>query len=311
MITRPLVVKYIGNFRPQYSTENDYLDAFGDLGHHVEPCQEDDPNLADHWSDGRSLGDLLLYTRTWGLQPEWFDKLLARYRAAKIPTAAVHLDLFHGIGREHLITEDPMFRCEHVFTADGGHPIEWFGVNHHWLPPAVSRRAAMPIWGDWHSRENDVVFVGSYKRYHEEWPWRRQMIDLAADTLGSNFHLVAPELRKGEAMRGPERAALYQSGATFLTDSLMLGPRYWSDRIPETLGYGGYALLPDIPELKMFRGPLFTPGDPGSFLRAIREAQDTPPSKRREIAAANRGFVLQHDTYTERAQTMLETVGLS
>ena len=67
-------IAYIGNFRPERSTENAYRYAFERLGCKVIPIQQE---LAESLSGADTVGtDLLLYTRTHNhtaLERPWTD----------------------------------------------------------------------------------------------------------------------------------------------------------------------------------------------------------------------------------------------
>jgi hypothetical protein len=91
---------YVGNFDPEFSTENDVRKAFEHLGHEVLQLQE---NRASRLQvrEAAFNSDLLLITGTWDeAQPlrETLDTL--RECAMRgIPTATLHLDIFFGSDR--------------------------------------------------------------------------------------------------------------------------------------------------------------------------------------------------------------------
>ena len=319
-------VAYIGNFKHPWCTEQHYKRSFEALGHQVAAIQEDHATLARVEGIG-SGADLLLYTRTWGLQPadEW-TQLWRDLEAAGTPTASVHLDLFWGLDRETWVTGTPrevLYTTQHVFTADGDHQAAWddAGINHHWLPPAVVHDETdpgipMPQW------RAEVGFVGS-RQYHSEWPHRQDLLR----------HLERwPRYRKfGDnrpRVRGRELNDVYRSVDVMVGDSLLLaGPtaRYVSDRWFECWGRGGFLLHPETDwlatlALEAFDGvaepslpgaPLFWPISAwGELDRLIRYWIDHP-DERQSVTARMRQYVVDHHTYRDRAAEILTTIGLT
>lgn len=261
----------IGNFRPPHSTENELRRALERLGHTVTLAQE---NTRETWAwnpEQMADVDLILWTRTgwdwqhdcgWSTQEAWQHQLdlLDFARVAGIPTVGYHLDRWFGLDREGQVTEEPFFRCDLVCTADGGHDPQFAaaGVNHLWMPPAVSmaeterRGRPMPrrypgrvaFVGAWDLRQRED---GTWTGYHDEWaPHRRAMLDACRGAFGRQFRCYP----QGRALRGQALADLYVTVPVFVGDSC-LAPiddppmRYWSDRIPETLGRGGLLVHPD------------------------------------------------------------------
>lgn len=253
-------IAYIGNFRAPHSTENEVRKALVHLGHEVVAVQEDRldwPWLATKatGADGGRPVELVLWTHTHGFAPEDTHAAqaaeLAKLRAAGVPTVAYHLDRWWGLEREHQ-TREPFFTCDLVVTADGGHDEQWaeLGVNHRWLPPAIGHEEV----GRGTPRaeyRGDVAFVGGWANYGHAgvWPWRKQLIHWLQMHYGDRLALWP---RPGEpAIRGAALRDLYASTKVVVGDSCLAGgaTRYWSDRIPETLGRGGLLIHPDVPGL--------------------------------------------------------------
>lgn len=314
-----LVVGYIGNFGPSHSTENEVRKAFTALGHEVVPLQEND---AATWTTllNPPPFDLVLWTRTWHL-PE-FPQLEALdvLAMAGIPTAAFHLDRWHDLNREHQVVDEPMFRCAFVFTADGGHEPEFAaaGVNHRWLPPAVSEFECLPAAFD-RRVASDVAFVGTQSGYHAEWTHRPELIGWLRRNYRGRFR--AWPVRGAPAVRRDALRVLYASVKVVVGDSCLVptsrGPieRYWSDRIPETLGRGAFLLHPHVDgldeqfDLDVDGGHLQTwhAGD-WSELHDKIDWWLAHDDERRAMAERGRAHVLTHHTYTHRAQAVLDEV---
>lgn len=306
-----LKVLYIGNFKPWWSTETHVAASLEDLGHSVIRLQEDEvqaPDVVRHANEDGA--DFLLWTRTWAMRGDATTML----SAIKIPTVAYHLDLYAGLERSKGVATEPWWRCTHVITADGGSDAFWreHGINHHWLPPAVYAKECY-LAGPDEKFAADVVFVGSYG-YHKEWSYRPLLIDNLRKRYGDRFKLWGSH---GEVVRGQRLNILYASAKVVVGDSCCLGfnhPTYWSDRVPETLGRGGFLIHPEIPGLErdFVYGEHFASyqfNDFDGLYRQIDYYLDHPDERDR-IRRAGHEHVKAAHTYAHRMQSVIELVGL-
>jgi len=303
-------IGYIGNFSRPWCTEVHVAGSLTSLGHEVIPLQE----------NGLDFGrvqpryDLLLWTRTWEVDNDAALACLARFRAAGVPSASFHLDRFHGLDREYLIGTEAFFRTDVLFSPDDG-PWEKYGVTHVWMPPGVyhaecDRKPARPGRWPW-----DVVFVGSHPYPHKEWePVRTRLIDAFKRAFGKRFAVLPAPNRP---LRGPALQALYSTVPVVLGDSCLIGApsRYWSDRIPETLGRGAFLIHPEVdgmPEWYAHGEHLmtYTAGMTEGAVNVARWALDHPV-ERRYIAAMGQATVLGRDTYRHRMQSVLEHLAVA
>ncbi len=319
-----LKIIYIGNFDPPHSTENHIRTALIDRGHFVVGAQEShlttwDALASDDWTAFGGKPDLILWTRTgwpWPDRDAMLAKqtlMLQRADFAGIPVVGYHLDIWWGLKREHQVEEEPFFRSNLVITADGGHDEKWLeaGVNHVWFPPAVSAREAKP--GMRRTRlESKLAFVGSWQgSYHEEHAHRFELIAF----LRKHFRNICefyPRIGQ-EAVRGQELRDLYASVDVVVGDSCFAGSglaNYWSDRIPETLGRGGFLLHPMVPGLEEH----FSIGDhlgcwnAGDWdqLGVDIEFFMKHTDRAREIATLGMLHVEQHHTYDVRMDQLVD-----
>lgn len=314
---RPRRIAYIGNFQPPHSTENHVAETLRRMGHDVLPLQEDSRPT---WDPTPTDVDLVMWTRTGSLTPPAAvaTAMLERCRQAGVPTVGFHLDRWWGLSRESLVYESPFFQCDLVCTADGGHDEDWrgAGVEHLWLPPAVAEFECG--WGRRDPRmASEVAFVGSWDGYHAEWPWRRRLVRLVSSRYGNQRFRCWPE-RGGEAIRGERLRNLYASATVVVGDSCLAGDatRYWSDRIPETLGRGGLLIHPEVHGLAdhgfidaRFPGGnllLVEPENIEQMFETIDMALALPLAEQYEIRRAGMLHVMQHHTYRNRMQQLLD-----
>lgn len=329
-MNHPLTVIYLGNFQPPHSSENHLAQALRNNGHFVLPLQENDPETFLRMSNRGTWPanpDFILWTRTgwdWnsifgnngeqiahGLQ----RAMLGQAQKHGVPTVGYHLDVWWGLPRVTQLSE-PFFQCDFVCTADGGHQEEFadYGINHHWFPPGVSRQECeLGMFRDeFHSK---LAFVGSWQgHYHPEHQHRFELVAW----LKKNFHNECEFYPKmGQpAARGADLRDLYASVDVVIGDSCFAGSglaNYWSDRIPETLGRGGYLLHPNVPGLEdhFALGHHLETWDAGDWntlgaliLQGLDEAEG-----RREVALAGREHVLEHHTYDVRMKQLVELLG--
>jgi hypothetical protein len=301
-------IAFLGNFKHSFSTESDLAWSFEYDGHEVIRLQENEIGVLD--LNQAFSCDMFLWVRT----PDWLKvsdeamyKFLAKLRKFTIPSCSVHLDKFFGLPeREALIGRIPFWKTDWCFSADGGHPREFkrLGVNHVWMPPAVVLRGCYPGT----PRANlrcDVGFVGSATGYHQEYPERELLVQFLEQAYGNSFRLFT-------GYREQELNDLYASISVCVGDSCFANqpgkaPKYFSDRIPETIGRGGVLVHPAVEGLEM---PGLTTHRPGDFHDLQRQVDQLlrHPELRRSLRDIGMRHVRENCTYSHRAQRILKTV---
>lgn len=310
-------VAYVGNFEHRHCTEVHVAAALESLGAEVIRLQENGVDLGA--MERRAAGaDLLLYTRTWGL-PSGAIEMFRRLERGGVVTASFHLDLYLGLNRENTLGGDPFWETGWVFTPDGDPAsAERFaaqGIRHVWSPPAVHGPECVP--GSFDARfDHDVVFVGSYPYPHAEWTYRNEVVEWCQATYGDRFKRWGGGA--GTVVRNEPLNDLYATARVVVGDSLCPGfskPRYWSDRLTETLGRGGFLVWPHIEgvaEEGFISGEHYRAYKFGDFdeLGAVIDWAIANPDERARIAKAGQEFVLSRHTYRHRMETLLRTVDL-
>lgn len=314
-------ILYIGNVGPEahasYCTEQHVKRDAEALGHTVIPVME---SPTCH-TEARAIldkhrVDLVLYTRTEGLRWAHDDAraLWEQCHARGMPTASLHLDLFHGIARRDVKATrgNALFAVEYVFTADGGHDAEWeaAGVNHHWLPPAVVSDECY-VGSPRAEFAGDVAFVGSSRGYHHEWNRRRVLVAELERRFGSRLVRAGD----GRTVREGDLNDLYASVKVSAGDSLAPdyeAARYWSDRIPEATGRGSILVHPMIDAAYDQFGDhvVWSGWDAADQCDVIADVLSWSDTRRAAHIAEAVAFVKAHHTYRSRVQTVLDTIGL-
>lgn len=286
--------------------------------------------------------DLVLHTMTQGSYPHPRRVLDLWALCAKkgIPTASLHLDLFYGLSsskdsgpqRSELPAVHPMFHVSHVFTADGGHDALWErdGVNHHWLPPGVRHDEAIdvgegdviPLPADHALAAYEQALAGDYlvgfagsDGYHPEWPHRPQLVQWLRSTYKDRFlHIGGSSTPR---ITGLALNRVLASVPVWVGDSCNTRPdfRYWSDRVPETWGRGGFLIHPRVDALDAHYGSIhpgagWVAGD-WTALRMTIDTALADPGLRAWVSEHFTSHTRAHDTYVQRVESMLDVIGLT
>ncbi len=300
-------VLYLGNFFADYLTETHMANSLEELGIEVVRINEKNCNEKKVRESAEGC-DTVFYQRTFGM-PFDFTKLGIR-------SVSYTLDLYFGLSREVGISGNPFWKADYVFTVDGGHEetFEKRGIKHHYLPAGVyGKECTVGTF-----REEfacDVAFVGTY-HYLKEWPYRRQLIDYLEKTYGSRFKLFGDVISNkdpGHKVKvfSNDLNDVYASAKVVVCDSIN-SPHYWSNRIYETLGRGGFAIHPKIEGLdKEFQyGVHFVPYDYGDF-EGLRQKIDyylAHDAEREKIRKQGQEYVKNHKTFVQRAQQMIAII---
>jgi len=307
---------YVGNFEPPHSTENHVATALEAQGVSVIRLQEQsfgwDPKKVPAktafvlWTHTHGYGP----PKTHGRQAKFLESLARR----GTPTVGYHLDRWWGLQREYQVYEEPFFQnTDLVVTADGGQGDKWAlsGIEHAWFPPGVSAQEC-ELGTPQDEYRSDIAFVGSWQGgYHTEWRHRQQLVDWLERTYGARCAFWP---RRGEhAVRGQALRDLYASVKVLVGDSCLTGDAhlYCSDRIPETLGRGGFLIHPRVEGITngefsegvhLAAWTLGNWGELGDTIGHYLADHET----RTQIAAEGRRHVLEHHTYEVRMRQLLD-----
>lgn len=329
-------IAYIGNFTQRHCTEVHLAATLEDLGHEVVRMQENE--LKPYWTYNISDDtDLVLYTRTWGQYVSLYD--LVQLRERKIPTASYHLDLYVGLSRKYLhgnqtlddvLQTDPFWRTDFVFTPDGDPKsqeiFERNGVNHIYMKPGVYKPEcylADVVYRhkdtglEYQLKKNDVLFVGGGEEPghpdaygHPEWNYRNELISWLRKTYGERFTKFG---HPQETIRNEELNELYANTKIVIGDSVCLDnfthTYYWSDRVYETIGRGGFIIHPYIKgmeeEFLDTHNIVFYQYGNWEQLKFLIDYYLEHDEEREKIRRNGHEFVKNHATYHNRLSQML------
>lgn len=307
-------IAVFGNHDASYCTESDLAYTLQQMGFGVLRLQENriETDQVLRLCEQHKPGALIyLHTHGWTTPGSFdLDELWKRLKGIGVTTIGFHLDRYWGLNnadrREDRIGQHPFWHCEYIFTADGGNQDKFAerGINHHWLPPGVVERACYPGTPQ-PELSKDVIFVGQ-RSYHPEYSFRPMLVAWLEQTYGARFQLWPGN---GPAIREGRLNNLYASAKVVVGDSCFAGeaPNYWSDRVPETCGRGGFLLHPEV-EGMTIPVALYRPRD----LVHLQEQIDyyvSHDEHRIRVQMECMRHVKEHDTYTHRMIDLLRTIG--
>lgn len=251
-------IAFLGNFQVDYTSETHHKKSLEALGHQVVPLQEGSVNALQVWQEAIN-SDMFVWVHTHGWKTSTVGKfsmesVLKDIKKDGIPSVTYHLDLWFGLDREKDLQTDSVYKdIEYFFTCDK-QMAEWFNretnVKGRYLPAGVFQDE-MNNPPKEREYKYDVAFVGS-KGYHPEWPYRPKLINWLKQTYGDRFVHVGGDGEIGTT-RGEELNKLYAETKVVVGDTLCLNfdyPHYWSDRLYETIGRGGFLIFPYIKGLE-------------------------------------------------------------
>lgn len=247
-----MTIVFLGNFDVEYSSENHHRKSLETLGHKVITLQEG-VATSEQILELASKSELFIWVHTHGwVTPGSLDMsvVLDMLKKMSIPTMTYHLDLWLGLERQKDLEADPFYQNIGHFFATDKLMADWFNENTkvkgHYIPAGVyDQEVFIDKAGD--EASNDVIFVGS-KGYHPEWDYRSRLIDKLREMFGSQFTHVGGDGDTG-TIRGERLNRVYGSSKVAVGDTLCIGydyPYYFSDRLFESTGRGGFTIFPYI-----------------------------------------------------------------
>ncbi len=232
-------ILYIGDFKEPFSTEKYIAHAFRELGYDVFCKQEDSYFLYNIEENVKEVVEmnpvLVLFSKGKPIgNARLFIEML---RKENIPTASWLFDLYFDLptpDRVHrLKIKDAPFNSDVIYTTDGGHHEQFkeLGIVSRTLRQGIHEPEA--ILYD-RPKTHDVIFVGGNK-----FLTRTELLQCLSDRYNFKQYGSHPN----NQVRNLPLNELYASTKVVVGDS-QPSPNYWSNRIYETLGRGGFLLHP-------------------------------------------------------------------
>jgi hypothetical protein len=302
-------IAFLGNFEPVHSTESHHKWTWEKLGHHVVALQEN-KTTTEQVVEACKDAQLFAWTHTPGFVPGGtmlLTDMLDQIHGMGVKSFSYHLDVFWCLNtwdrREDNIGKHPSWRVQHFFSTDGSHEADFKkrGINHHWIRPGVVEYGCFE--GTFRpDLACDIGFTGSVN-YHPEYPYRGIMVKALQDRYKGRFRVF-------QGVRERQLNDLYASCKVMVGDHCFAGrPNYWSDRLPETVGRGGFIVYPMVEGLKIPTATYLPQSLPGLFAKIDHYL--LYPEQREAIRRRAHRYVKEHDTYTKILPELLQVMGIA
>jgi len=227
-------IVYIGNFDYMWDEEH-VARCFEKLGHEVMRVPEKKPMGVIVPAILEFKPDFVLWAKLRVGRP---SEIIRICKENNIKTVCWIWDLYFGYQREHQIKNNNMFKADLVFTSDDGHEEDWkeHGIAHKCIRQGIYDEEAVLLPTE--EKEHDVVFVGSENPLNED-----------RTKLFKDFDFKWFGKKDTNEVRGMRLNELYTKTKIVIGDSVY-SPHYWSNRVVETLGRGGFLIHQEVEGLK-------------------------------------------------------------
>lgn len=216
----------------------------------------------------------------------------------KIKTVCWVFDLYWNYARQDQLNT-PAFTADYVFTTDGG-KRDWdmYGINHHCVRQGIFERECVMLKA---KKDIDVLFVGSHNPNNHD---RTVMLD----KIKNDYNLVWVGKESEDEARGMKLNELYARAKVVVGDSVY-APHYWSNRVVETLGRGGFLIHVEVEGIKDEYPNLVTykRGDYADLKSKI-DYYLSHDKERSDIIKKNFKLVKQNYTCTQKCKELLSYI---
>lgn len=175
-----------------------------------------------------------------GKGADYFSELIPWIKKQEMVVVHWSFDrLFYLNRAQTIIKKRKLYLSDLVCTTDGGCDNQWktqFNVDHVTLRQGL--HAPDHVWVDPIDVDFDVIFVGSV--YNE---YRKKLVSFLQDTYEKRFKVFGASENPKDQIRGLDLNILLRSVKVVVGDSLP-GDYYWSNRLYEQRGRGGFLLHP-------------------------------------------------------------------
>lgn len=236
-------IVFIGKFERLYDEE--YIArSFEMLGHEVLriPNETSMRALFDRIDEFKP--HICLFTK---FEPsEGGQRFLRSLRDRRIISVCWLFDLYFGYARQNMVAAATYFKADVVVTTDGGHAAEWHqrNIQHLCVRQGIYAPEAKVVPQIAAKYSHDVIFVGMDNPLNTE---RAAMLKKVAQHYGSRFKWFGRH--NTHEIRGLALNDLFSRSKIVIGDSVW-SPFYWSNRVVETLGRGGFLIHVDVPGIK-------------------------------------------------------------
>ena len=233
-------IAYIGKFRLMHDEE--YIArSFESLGHSVTRIDE---RMLTSQIEGlleQSNPDIVIFSKLACAEPARILKFIKDHNFLSVCWV---FDLYWDYpGREYRVLTSPCFKADYVVTTDGGHSDKWrsVGIKHFCVRQGIYTDECFILP---QNITKDVVFVGSDNPLNYD---RTNVNRVLMNKYRGRFEWFGRT--NTNDVRGIDLNTLYAQSKIVVGDSVY-SPYYWSNRVVETLGRGGFLIHQEVEGIK-------------------------------------------------------------
>lgn len=237
-------IAYIARFERIWDEE--YIArSFETLGHTVVRLDIEHQSLASLFKYSAGC-DLVLFCKfPRAKKPDTNERcifFIEQLRKRGIKTATWVFDIYMDSYRNSFIGREAFFRTEYLFTTDGGHQAEYraLGLKHQCVRQGIY---AAECYLAQVKDPKGIAFLGEMNIFNKE---RGEALDYLMQRYGDTFHWYGKD--DINEVRSTALNDLFARTKIIVGDSIY-SPLYWSNRIVETLGRGGFLIHQETPGL--------------------------------------------------------------
>lgn len=282
----------IGKFKNLYDEEYIAL-AFEEIGCTVLRIED---KLLTHFVIEKIEAfkpDYVLWIKFTVTEPKKLREYLRKYK-----TICWVFDLYWGYEREYRLTTHPAFTADYVFTTDGGNDDRFksIGINHVCIRQGIHKPDCFMYSPH---PEDKIVFVGSENALHSA---RYKLLDFVSVNYKDKFKWYG-RFNTNE-VRGMGLNHLYASSKIVIGDSVY-SPNYWSNRVVETLGRGGFLIHRHVPGIDKEYPYLVTYDGTFEDLKKKIDYYMEHEDERLEIVNKNHAWVRENYTMDKKCAELI------
>lgn len=287
-------IAIIGKFARLYDEEYIAL-AFEKLGHKVLRLPESTPTGPMLAEMDTFAPAIVLWAKLMVPEPA---RVVRHCQMKGYTSVCWVFDLYVGYAREYRLGH-PAFKADHVFTTDGGHQKEFEarGINHHLLRQGINDAECYMLDGN----PEGTIFIGSE---NPAYPMRQEQMRFMKKNYPGEFEWLGHH--DTHEVRGEDLNIIFANTKVVVGDSVY-SPYYWSNRIVETLGRGGFLIHQSVEGLAA-EYPYLVTYQTGN-LADLKKKVDyylNHDDEREKLRKKNFEWVQARYTMTNRAKQMLQ-----
>lgn len=289
-------ISIIGKFRKLYDEEH-IARSFESIGCEVLRVEE---GLLSHQIIGLTKEfnpDVVLWTKLSVTEPKVVCEAMSEFKRV-----CWVFDLYIGYNREYRLQSHPAFKADYVFTTDGGNQEKFkeLGVNHKCVRQGIWEEECFL---EELNPDGSIIFVGSDNPSNSN---RVDQLNFIQKEYKDRFKWYGRW--NTNEVRGTDLNKLYANSSIVIGDSVY-SPHYWSNRVVETLGRGGFLIHQEVEGIKEEYPYLVTyPRGDYVKLKELINYYLTHEDERREIINKNFQWVKQNYTTAKKCQELLNYI---